>query len=64
MSPDLVGEYTRRRDAVAGRAYSPLAMELLDPEYAADRLLEELGPAACQRLAVALVAKVREVTTP
>lgn len=45
------------------RPYSPLALQLLDPEYAADRLLEELGPAACQRLAVALVAKVREVAT-
>lgn len=46
-----------------GRTYSPLAMQLLDTERAADRLLEELGSAHCRRLAFALIEKVREVTS-
>jgi hypothetical protein len=46
---------------VRGRSYSPLAVQLLDTERAADRLLEELGAAHCRRLAVALLELVREV---
>lgn len=55
MIPAEVGE---RR----GRTYSPLAVQLLDTERAADRLLEELGAEHCRRLALALLALVQEVT--
>ena len=44
-----------------GRTYSPLAVQLLDTERAADRLLEELGAEHCRRLALALLELVQEV---
>lgn len=54
MIPAAVGE-------ARGRIYSPLAVQLLDTERAADRLLEELGAAHCRRLALALLELVQEV---
>lgn len=54
LTPAEVGE-------VRGRSYSPLAVQLLDTERAADRLLEELGATHCRRLAIALLELLQEV---
>lgn len=61
-SPDMVDGVTNVGTIPAerrGRTYSPLALQLLDTERAADRLLEELGAAHCRRLAVALLELVQ-----
>lgn len=50
--PKITAEFHRRRE---GRSVSTLAAHLIDPEHAAQTLLEELGPAACRRLARALL---------
>ena len=53
----ITTEYHRRTT----RSYSSLAAQLVDPDLAAERLTDELGPAACRRLGEALLDLVSEV---